>query len=99
MHTVSDSRFQNYCVAVSVGHLLETTVAVLVGVLEKIFGLTLNADGFKVVELVVGKGILHSVDARDFGHIVKSVIGVGDVGKCVNQYAVLSCAIKTALKT
>ncbi len=65
----------------SVGHLLETSVAVLVSVLNQLFILTIDTDGFKVVEFVVCKGIRHTVAANDLVRIVKGVVSVGDVGK------------------
>ena len=68
-------------VTVSIGHLLETSVAVLVGVLNESFALTLDADGFKVVELIVSKSILHAVTANDLGHIIEGVVSVGDMRK------------------
>ncbi len=67
--------------AVGVGHALQAAVAVLVGVLDERLALTLDADGCKVMELVVGKGILHTVTANDLGHVIEGVVSVGDVCK------------------
>lgn len=68
---------------VCVGHLLKSTVAVLVGVLNQLFALAFDADGFQVMEGIVGKRILHAVATDDLGHVVKGVVSVGNVGKLV----------------
>ena len=66
------------------------SVAVLVCVLNESFILASDADGLKVVELVVCKGILHTVAAGDLGHIIKGVVSVRNVGD-LGAVGVLTC--------
>ena len=63
--------------AVGVGHLLQAAVAVLVGVLDQLLGLAVNADAFEVMVRVVRQRILQAVAADDLGHVIERVVGVG----------------------
>ena len=67
--------------AVGVGHLLEASVAVFICVLNKFFRLAVNADALEIVVCGVRQNILQPVAADDFGHVIKSVVGVGYIGK------------------
>ena len=63
--------------AVGVDHLLQAAVAVLVGVLDQLLGLAVNADAFEVMVRVVRQRILQAVAADDLGHVIERVVGVG----------------------
>ena len=69
-------------VTVCVCHLLETTVAVLVIVLNESLILTLDTDGLKIMECIVCKSILHTVASNDFSHkktphLIRSAENIG----------------------
>ena len=66
-----------HCVAVGVGHLLEFAVAVFVSISDQRLCFVMNADAFKIMERIVGKGILHAVAACDLGHVVKGIVRIG----------------------